>query len=265
MTMKTIRPILFLLSFVLIFISCALPTDCVKGHGQTMVQNRYIKGFKAISAEGISNVVIKKDSVFSVKVYDYKDMIPHLQTVLDGDVLRISYDYNCVNDTVSRVEITLPELREIRILGSGDVNVSGDFSENQNFVANISGSGDLWLNGDFGKNLNIKILGSGDANLNLKNEVNQIKISSSGSGDIQITGTYARNLIVSDLGSGDIDVSGIMARTVRVKSVGSGDSRVYVVDSLFAKLSGSGDLCYKGNPEYTQIQGLGSGEIKHCH
>ncbi len=258
------RKVLFLLGLVLIYFSCALPADCVRGHGEKMVQNRHIKGFNAISVEGISEVVIKKDSVFSVKVYDYKDLLPHLETILDGDELKIRYDFNCVDDTVSRVEITLPQLKEIRILGSGDAHVSGDFSDNEDFYATLTGSGDLWLNGNFGQNLTIKILGSGDAYLNIKEPVNELTVSSSGSGDIQITGSYARNLVVTSLGSGDIDADGIMARKVKIKLSGSGDSKVYAVDSLIAELLGSGDVCYKGNPHFTHINALGSGELIKC-
>ncbi len=259
------RTILFLTGLVLFSLSCILQVDCVRGHGEKMVQERHIEGFNAVSVAGVSKVVIKKDSVFSVKVYDYKDLLPHLQTILDDGELKIRYDFNCVDDTVSRVEITMPHLRAIKVLGSGDALVSGDFGDNQLFKATVSGSGDLWLNGDFGQNLTIKIIGSGDAYLNITDPVNELKVSSTGSGDIQITGDYARNLILTSLGSGDIYADSIMARTVRVKLSGSGDSKVYAVDSLIAKLLGSGDLCFKGNPQFASIQTSGSGEVIHCY
>jgi hypothetical protein len=59
--------------------------------------------------------------------------------------------------------------------------------------------------------------------------------------------------------SGDVDAFELRARDSSVVITGSGNCRTSVSDTLQAKITGSGDVLYKGYPEIKQtITGSGS-------
>ncbi len=68
------------------------------------------------------------------------------------------------------------------------------------------------------------------------------------------------NLDVRVAGSGDIHGFGLQANHTTVSIAGSGDASVVSNESLKARVSGSGDIEYKGNPtkEDTKVSGSGS-------
>ena len=68
------------------------------------------------------------------------------------------------------------------------------------------------------------------------------------------------DLEVSLAGSGDIHGFGLQANNTDVSIAGSGDIEIVSNKSLKARVSGSGDIQYKGNPakEDTKVSGSGS-------
>jgi hypothetical protein len=59
-------------------------------------------------------------------------------------------------------------------------------------------------------------------------------------------------------GSGLIDLAGLTANQANTITSGSGTIRLHVVSSLDCKISGSGDVMYKGSPKIkTSISGSG--------
>ena len=69
------------------------------------------------------------------------------------------------------------------------------------------------------------------------------------------------DLTVSQMGSGDINGYGLKAVNVIATNMGSGDLLISVAESLQAKLMGSGDLTYNGNPAKVKVTANGSGEV----
>ena len=108
----------------------------------------------------------------------------------------------------------------------------------------------------------LSITGSGDMDINgTFNTLNKITIT--GSGDIEASVASTTN--VTDIlitGSGDVDILKIMANTVNCTISGSGDCKVYATQTLNVDISGSGDVYYKGNPAVNSSIS-GSGEIHH--
>lgn len=108
----------------------------------------------------------------------------------------------------------------------------------------------------------LSITGSGDIDINgTFNSLNNLTIT--GSGDIEASVASTTN--VTDIlitGSGDVDILKIMANTVNCTISGSGDCKVYATHTLNIDISGSGDVYYKGNPAVNSSIS-GSGEIHH--
>ena len=61
-------------------------------------------------------------------------------------------------------------------------------------------------------------------------------------------------------GSGDLEAFSFTTDTVRALLEDSGDAEITVNDLLDARLSGSGDLSFRGNPELRVVT-EGSGEV----
>jgi hypothetical protein len=130
--------------------------------------------------------------------------------------------------------------------------------EKISFVS-LSGSGDLKSkNTIIGTKFTAKLSGSGDLNLDVK--TTDFEANLSGSGDVVLTGT-SDSFISKISGSGDVDAVNLATKNANLTISGSGDMKVNCSQSLYARVSGSGDISYKGNPEIKDTKVSGSGEI----
>lgn len=123
----------------------------------------------------------------------------------------------------------------------------------------LSGSGDI-----VGKttiktdNLNTAMSGSGDITLEV--EARSVSASMSGSGDIMLSGR-TKDFEATISGSGDIKAFDLEADNVDATVSGSADIKVTATKMLKARVSGSGDITYRGNPEKLDTKTSGSGDI----
>jgi len=81
-----------------------------------------------------------------------------------------------------------------------------------------------------------------------------------GSADLTVKGT-TQDLETSVSGSGTLNLFELEARNVTVRVSGSGDANVSALESLDAKVSGSGDVRYRGDPPRTNTSVSGSGTV----
>lgn len=126
----------------------------------------------------------------------------------------------------------------------------------------LSGSGDLW-NKDIIHSNNFKALlsGSGDVTLNIKARFTIGKIS--GSGDLTLKG-FTNNLEASVSGSGEFHGFDLKSTTATMVSVtGSGDTDVLCKGQLTGRVTGSGDIKYRGHPTIENFKIVGSGSIEN--
>ena len=103
----------------------------------------------------------------------------------------------------------------------------------------VSGSGDIKFKNYTDDTLSLKISGSGDI---------------SGDGNVEtLTGRIN--------GSGDLLLKELHSKSIKININGSGDAELWVSNSLIAKINGSGDINYHGNPKTVESEINGSGEI----
>ena len=122
----------------------------------------------------------------------------------------------------------------------------------------LAGSGDLW-NEDIiiATDFEVSLAGSGDVIIEV--EATSVIGRIAGSGDLTIKGK-TNNLTAKVAGSGDFHGYGLQSNHTVVSVAGSGDAQVVSNESLKARVAGSGDIEYKGNPtkEDTKVSGSGS-------
>jgi hypothetical protein len=106
--------------------------------------------------------------------------------------------------------------------------------------ARISGSGNITVSGVAAKEFEAHI---------------------SGSGDIRISGS-SDSLKASIAGSGGIDATKLPVTAADASVTGSGNIKVVATQSLHARIAGSGDVRYGGNPPEIHKQVTGSGSVR---
>ena len=90
------------------------------------------------------------------------------------------------------------------------------------------------------------------------------RVTISGSGNVIIGSGKGSTLDINLSGSGNIDAKDFQVHNTQVTMSGSGIVRVWAIDSLNAKVSGSGNLIYQGNPSVISTSITGSATIKKC-
>jgi len=129
----------------------------------------------------------------------------------------------------------------IKISGNGSLKSTEDFTVHNELSLNCSGNIELGLRKLTVSSLDININGSGDIKI-LEGNVNKQKIIISGSG----------NYIAPELESKESDIS----------CYGSGKLEINATEILKAKISGSGNVTYYGNPKEIEQKIFGNGTIK---
>ena len=93
------------------------------------------------------------------------------------------------------------------------------------------------------------ITGSGDVTLEHLLASSSAEAEVTGSGTFKINGGKAREAAYNITGSGDIHAAGLEASRVNTHISGSGNIECHAVDFLKVRVSGSGNVGYKGDPE----------------
>ncbi|MDR0541248.1 MAG: DUF2807 domain-containing protein [Dysgonamonadaceae bacterium] len=129
-------------------------------------------------------------------------------------------------------------LSKVAIAGAGDVFLEKAVNT-QNMEVSIAGSGNFKTDSLYCETLDAEIAGSG--HIHLKGAATHAKYTIAGSGNIQAFDCLVENL--------------------KCQISGSGNIRAYVDKKLNARIAGSGDIRYKGNPELADKKVSGSGNI----
>ena len=249
-----------------------------KGNGNIVSQERKVGDFSAISLNCSADLFIIQGSSTKVVVKADENLMEQIETEVSGDKLKIDIDGNISRTTRLDIFVTVKNLHEIRVNGSGDVESENKISA-IGLEVHINGSGNIELDLD-AKNVNCSINGSGDVELagvkgNFSLKVNgsgsfdgeemqldYCEIRIMGSGDVELDGS-ASEVEITQSASGDVNLYGLNAQDVSATGNGSGDIVVSVSGNLKVKLRGSGDLTYKGNPTSVDVSSSGSGDVYH--
>lgn len=216
---------------LILFTSC----DCIEGEGPTVNETRNISNFDAIELEASANVFITKSDNFEIKIKGQQNILDILRTRLRGRTLVIEYEETCVmNRRNLEIFISMPEITEIQIDGSGDIESEDVFTTD-----------DLYLG----------VSGSGSIELEIKST--RVETEIYGSGSVFLSGETDR-FSSSIRGSGDIKASKLKAGRAKVHIGGSGSTYIYALDDLDVSISGSGNVNYSGDPSInTKVNGSG--------
>lgn len=241
----------------------------VKASKNYVTKQIKVSDFNQIAVSGSLDVTYTQQSGKpKVEIYTSDNIVDLLDIYVKNGKLNLGFKKNVkVSYNKLEIRVTSEDLNAVNVAGSGDfkftnglktdqlkMNVagSGDITASniqcsQEFTANVAGSGDIECKQLKAADMDISVAGSGD--LKIENAlVTSANASVAGSGTVKISGN-ADKANYSVAGSGDLYASDFKVQDISASVAGSGDIKCYAVEHLKARVSGSGTIGYKGNPE----------------
>ncbi|GEP96822.1 DUF2807 domain-containing protein [Chitinophaga cymbidii] len=195
--------------------------------------------FDEIAVSGQYKVYVSQGSRQEVTVEAEENLLPYIETKIDGDELGIGtkrgYNIRPTKDVV--VRITVVKLDAIAASGS-----SNFFSEGS-------------IKGD---DLEISLSGKSLAELSL--DYNKLEVNVSGDGKVKLNGRADKSEIAIS-GSADIAAADLKSRDVEIAISGNGNAHVQANGKLEVAISGSGKVKYRGSPSSVEQSVSGQGKI----
>lgn len=203
------------------------------------VKNVKVSGFNKVVFEGGFEVLIKPSSEEKLILSGSQKELDNIDVEVRSGTLYVEFKKNYRFRNRVQAKLDYKQLQGIVLAGSGKIENKGTTLKSKSLV--------------------LKIMGAGDISLSVQADVLESTIS--GSGDIELTGKVAKHEVRIS-GSGDVDCKKLETDDANIRISGSGEVWTLVKNSLDAKVSGSGDINYKGNPKTLKTKVSGSGEIR---
>lgn len=241
----------------------------VKASKNYVTKQIKVSDFDQIAVSGSLDVTYTQQSGKpKVEIYTSDNIVELLDIYVKNGKLNLGFKKNVkVSYNKLEIRVTSEDLNAVNVAGSGDfkftnglktdqlkMNVagSGDITASniqcsQVFTANVAGSGDIECKQLKAADMDISVAGSGD--LKIENAlVTSANASVAGSGTVKISGN-ADKANYSVAGSGDLYANDFKVQNISASVAGSGDIKCHAVEHLKARVSGSGTIGYKGDPE----------------
>ncbi|MGC1630888.1 MAG: head GIN domain-containing protein, partial [Gelidibacter sp.] len=213
------------------------------GNGNITAVTRTTSDYTTVNFAGPFDYVLVAGTEGKIKIEGEENLLPYIITEVKNGNLSIKTENN----------ISLQTSR------NKTINITVPFEDIS--AVSLTGSGDVWNESMIStKGFKVSVTGSGDVKLNV--DVNSIEANVTGSGEMDLNGK-TNTLNVSVSGSGDFKGYNLDATDVDVSVTGSGDAKVVCNGHLKARVTGSGDINFKGSPKTEDSKVAGSGSISN--
>lgn len=222
-------------------IVCLLAVVSFSSQAQN-TETRTPGSFNSLSIGIGAQVELTEGSSESIKIEARQ--LDKLETIVSDGKLRIRWKKGFRNWKARRnvkLWITYRALSKISVGGSASVIAKSVLKGNK-FSLAVSGSGSI----------------TGQV------AVSNLKTRISGSGSLRISGTTGSQFIGIS-GSGSMRAYDLNSTSAEVRISGSGSARISVKDAITARISGSGNVRYKGNPSKVISKSSGSGSVRSAN
>ena len=191
--------------------------------------------FSSVTLDFPANVIITQGAQQPVRINAQPEVFEALnKTVIDNEWL---IDLNNLQGRFESVtiEITIPTIEGLFATSTGDIIVSNDFDNLDLLTLETQSTGSIEFSGT----------------------AQQIDLLIDSTGDIDLNGaTITLNARLN--GTGDLNAFGLVTEDVDLVSTSTGDAEIWVENTLTVRMSGTGDVRYRGQPIIdSQITGTG--------
>jgi hypothetical protein len=228
-----------LIATALAFAPALLPgvaMAATQGSGTSATETRSVGDFNGVATHGSIDLLVRQGAT-SVQVQADDNLLPLLETVVEGGTLHVRWRKGQSINTRSKVLVTIATPQLTTLSGSG--------------------SGDIKLEAYRTPALQLRLSGSGDARLD-QLTTDELDLRISGSSDVIGAGS-AGKVKIAISGSGDVRLADMRAEDVSIRIAGSGDAQVNANKTLDVSIAGSGDVSYSGAAAVkTSVAGSGT-------
>lgn len=211
------------------------------------VEKRTVEAFDAVEVSGAIELIITQSDEQAVAISaERPEDIARISTEVRNGVLYIHYkdgknwwqdQWNTMGRRF-RAYVSAPAFRSIASSGSGSVRVEGTL-KSEDLTVSLSGSG----------------------NIEGRIEAESLELTQSGSGNVKLQGKIV-NADVRCSGSGNFRSEGLVMDMCDIAMSGSGNADITVNKELSARVSGSGNVRYRGTGLIRDMRISGSGKIR---
>lgn len=215
--------------------SCGV--NCIEGEGEAVSDKRPVDGARGILLDIDADVSVIKGAIEVINIVAQQNVLEKIKTDVDGGVLEISSRSCFANHEPIKIVVTLPDIEELELNGSGRIWVPDTFAVDE-LKLTLNGSGTI----------DGKFIAAG------------IESDLRGSGSILLAGSAnIQDVVIA--GSGNVLAQKLPCNEATVKLVGSGNASVYAIRELDVKITGNGTVQYRGKPELSS-KVVGSGKVE---
>ncbi len=258
--MSKLLKVSLLIGVLLLTVSCFGVR--VRGSGNVISEKREVRDFDSVQLNSFGDVFIEQGDQPGVTIEADDQLMEYVNAEVRAGKLHLDVGENGQSVSVTNAElrylVTVTDLEEIRISGSGDISV--DDLSIDDLEIHIGGSGDITAEEIEGDQLTLSIGGSGDIEIK-EVKLNEVDTGISGSGSIEVSGQTNQHSIRVG-GSGSYDAADLESQVVDVRIQGSGNAEIWAVESLDISIGGSGDVRYYGDPSDLTQSVSGSGDVR---
>lgn len=236
------KDLYFIIILTSVFLlSAAFAIKKVTGLSPLVTETRQLANYEKINIKVAAKILYYQAQEYKVILEAQQSTLDAIITKSENNELTIGLDKNHKFGFKEEQQITIsiysPMITSLKIAGSAGFSNKTPLSSDKLDIS-VSGSGNVVINSLIANKINAKISGSGNIAL----------IGSCDEQDLHI------------MGSGKIQNLELACNSSKVKISGSGTVNVMSIDYLHAKIIGSGDVYYKGDP-ITECSIVGSGKL----
>lgn len=216
-------------------------SEKVTGNKEMSKQTRNVGNYDRVAVTGMMDVQLVAGKEGRIEVEAESNLMEYIETEVSGDQLKISVkkgvNLQPSNNYPIKLIVPFEDLDGLSLTGSGHIRNSDVISA---------------------RSFKLSVTGSGNMNLDLRTE--ELEGAITGSGDVKLKGTTG-SFRCKVTGSGDFLAYDLKADAVDASVSGSGDIEISVQNELSARVTGSGDIKYRGNPDKQNFKTSGSGSV----
>jgi glycyl-tRNA synthetase (class II) len=180
-----------------LFTGCYDHWHKIEGNYDVVTETRSLHEFDRVINEGEFDVYIIQDGLSEVEIEAESNLISHIRTDVDGDVLKIDTKDNLQPNYTIKVYVHTTNIQEVKLSGSGLIHVADVTTGDLELGISGSGEMELWGVADRG---DFDISGSGTIHA-YELQLQECYANISGSGDMQVTVQDYLNVRISGSGS----------------------------------------------------------------
>ena len=177
--------------------------DQIVGSGRLLSQTRSLPTFTGIQVTGIAKVVIRQDTVQSLRIEADDNIVDRVTAAVNNGLLVIGLQQGSYSNVTINVYASMKTIDRLECVGSADFVTSGPIRTDA-IVCRITGAGTMTLSGT-ATNQTVEVTGTGDVH-NFGLVSNRCSATITGLGSLELNVTQQLDAIVS--GSGSIVYAG---------------------------------------------------------